>query len=186
MLSNRWGGALAGIPLQIDFLGIFDTVASVGLAHSTPPVLGQQFDGHGAWAEGQNMVVPPTSSAVCTLLPRLKSVGRSPWIQSARVVSCPRTARKSFTQAFILTWAVATLRMIKAAPSVALRAIRSSRRKLHWRKCTGRHAWQAFLVFTQCHVRLPKDQLRDFSQAARRLQCIRRCHAHRQRAAYPR
>ncbi|WP_428020521.1 T6SS phospholipase effector Tle1-like catalytic domain-containing protein [Aquabacterium sp.] len=59
MLSNRWGGALAGIPLQIDFLGIFDTVASVGLAHSTPPVLGQQFDGHGAWAEGQNMVVPP-------------------------------------------------------------------------------------------------------------------------------
>lgn len=58
LLNNRWGGALADIPLQIDFLGIFDTVASVGLAHSTPPVAGQTFDGHWSWAEAQNMVVP--------------------------------------------------------------------------------------------------------------------------------
>ena len=57
-LSKYWGDALAGIPLQIDFLGIFDTVASVGLAHSFPSLVGQTFDGHGSWASDHNMVVP--------------------------------------------------------------------------------------------------------------------------------
>ena len=37
--------SLCGIPLQVDFLGIFDTVASVGLANSS-----LVFDGHGGWA----------------------------------------------------------------------------------------------------------------------------------------
>ncbi|RZL02763.1 MAG: hypothetical protein EOP36_07630 [Rubrivivax sp.] len=58
LISARWGDALAGIPLQIDFLGLFDTVASVGLAQSTPPVLGQKFEGHSSWAAPQNMAIP--------------------------------------------------------------------------------------------------------------------------------
>lgn len=53
MITNRWGNALAGLPLQIDFLGLFDTVASVGLAQSTP-----YFEGHGAWAHEGHMAVP--------------------------------------------------------------------------------------------------------------------------------
>jgi len=53
MVEQRWGSMLAGLPLQIDFLGIFDTVASVGLAQSAP-----YANGHFAWADGTNMVVP--------------------------------------------------------------------------------------------------------------------------------
>ncbi|MGL4605674.1 MAG: T6SS phospholipase effector Tle1-like catalytic domain-containing protein [Iodobacter sp.] len=39
---------LAGFPVQFDFLGLFDTVASVGLASSS--VL---WDGHGGWADAE-------------------------------------------------------------------------------------------------------------------------------------
>lgn len=66
MVDKRWGDAIAGIPLQIDFLGIFDTVASVGLAHATPPAIVRQFghhefEGHlASWAEVGNMSVPPS------------------------------------------------------------------------------------------------------------------------------
>jgi len=58
-IAERFGGAIAGIPLQIDFLGIFDTVASVGLAQSTPkPFSGESFNGHAAWADDKYMPVP--------------------------------------------------------------------------------------------------------------------------------
>lgn len=50
-----WGSTLAGMPLSIDFLGIFDTVASVGIAQSVPGA-----DGHMEWAAGQNLAIPPT------------------------------------------------------------------------------------------------------------------------------
>jgi len=61
LLNDRWGNELAGIPLQIDFLGVFDTVASVGLAQACPPlrVLGEAPSGHYAWAEAGRLVVPP-------------------------------------------------------------------------------------------------------------------------------
>ena len=39
------GGRLAGVPLRVQFLGLFDTVCSVGLADSAPG-----FDGFGGWA----------------------------------------------------------------------------------------------------------------------------------------
>lgn len=48
------GGKLAGVPASINFLGIFDTVASVGLSASvslTLSVPGALADGHWAWAE---------------------------------------------------------------------------------------------------------------------------------------
>jgi hypothetical protein len=52
-VNERWASGLAGIALQIDFLGLFDTVASVGLAQSVP-----RANGHFAWADGNNMAVP--------------------------------------------------------------------------------------------------------------------------------
>ena len=42
-----------GLPFQIDFLGLFDTVASVGLAQSIP-----QMNGHFAWADGARLMIP--------------------------------------------------------------------------------------------------------------------------------
>jgi len=48
------GSQYAGLPLVIDFLGIFDTVASVGLAHSFP-----LMDGHFAWATPDDLAIHP-------------------------------------------------------------------------------------------------------------------------------
>ncbi|MFC5473483.1 T6SS phospholipase effector Tle1-like catalytic domain-containing protein [Paraherbaspirillum soli] len=47
------GGQLAGIPASIQFLGLFDSVATVGLSHSaaeTLPIPPFLADGHSAWA----------------------------------------------------------------------------------------------------------------------------------------
>lgn len=47
--------SLGGFPVQFDFLGLFDTVASVGFANSFG-----FFDGHGLWADAEDsMRVPP-------------------------------------------------------------------------------------------------------------------------------
>lgn len=46
---------LAGIKVDIDFMGLFDTVASAGIAQSVP---GEAWDGHGAWARKQDMEIP--------------------------------------------------------------------------------------------------------------------------------
>lgn len=51
--KKNGGLKLAGIPLSIDFLGVFDTVASVGLADSFPLPVNGHFD----WADG-TMHVP--------------------------------------------------------------------------------------------------------------------------------
>jgi hypothetical protein len=46
---------LGGIPVVIDFMGLYDTVASAGIAQSAP---GELWDGHGAWASKEDMEVP--------------------------------------------------------------------------------------------------------------------------------
>ncbi|QBC42927.1 T6SS phospholipase effector Tle1-like catalytic domain-containing protein [Iodobacter fluviatilis] len=51
-LLNAYGGGVGGIALSIDFLGLFDTVASVGISRSAPGA-----DGHYAWATEQNLSV---------------------------------------------------------------------------------------------------------------------------------
>ncbi|MEJ5220429.1 MAG: DUF2235 domain-containing protein [Tepidiforma sp.] len=51
---RRGGLSLGSFPVSFDFLGLFDTVASVGLAAST--VAG---DGHGAWAHNELLRIPP-------------------------------------------------------------------------------------------------------------------------------
>ncbi|MDN7673520.1 DUF2235 domain-containing protein [Burkholderia oklahomensis] len=47
--------SLCGVPVSYDFLGIFDTVASVGIAQSAAATL---FDGHGGWGRKELMAVP--------------------------------------------------------------------------------------------------------------------------------
>ena len=73
MIEKRWGGRLGGIPLQIDFLGIFDTVASVGLAQSAP-----YANGHFAWADGTNMAVPATVKRCAHLVAAFEVRGSFP------------------------------------------------------------------------------------------------------------
>jgi Uncharacterized alpha/beta hydrolase domain (DUF2235) len=46
---------LCGIPVQIDFVGLFDTVASVGAAQS---FFESVFDGHGGWASAEDLRIP--------------------------------------------------------------------------------------------------------------------------------
>jgi hypothetical protein len=46
---------LCGIPVQIDFMGLFDTVASVGAAQS---FFESVFDGHGGWAAAEDLRIP--------------------------------------------------------------------------------------------------------------------------------
>lgn len=58
------GSKLVGIPASISFLGVFDTVASVGGSASigqTLPVPGAWFDGHWAWA---NSILKPLPGCV--------------------------------------------------------------------------------------------------------------------------
>jgi hypothetical protein len=55
-------GQLAGIPASIMFLGLYDSVASVGLSRSvaeTLPVPGFWADGHNAWASEVRKPLPP-------------------------------------------------------------------------------------------------------------------------------
>ncbi|MFY0478130.1 T6SS phospholipase effector Tle1-like catalytic domain-containing protein [Achromobacter marplatensis] len=46
---------LAGIKVDIDFMGLFDTVASAGIAQSAAENI---WDGHGAWARKPDMEIP--------------------------------------------------------------------------------------------------------------------------------
>lgn len=54
-ICERNGGlmSLAGVPLRIGFMGIFDTVAAVGLGDSLPFT-----EGHMAWADGTQTIHP--------------------------------------------------------------------------------------------------------------------------------
>ncbi|AMR80603.1 T6SS phospholipase effector Tle1-like catalytic domain-containing protein [Cupriavidus nantongensis] len=47
--------SLCGIPVQVDFLGLFDTVASAGIAQS---MMETMASGHGAWAQKRWLRIP--------------------------------------------------------------------------------------------------------------------------------
>jgi hypothetical protein len=49
------GATLGGIPLRVIFVGLFDTVASVGFSEA---VAEGEITGHGGWAKPQNLVIP--------------------------------------------------------------------------------------------------------------------------------
>jgi Uncharacterized alpha/beta hydrolase domain (DUF2235) len=56
---NNGGMMLAGVPLRIGFMGLFDTVAAVGLGDVTPFT-----EGHMAWANGTQSVHPAVEDCV--------------------------------------------------------------------------------------------------------------------------
>lgn len=63
---------LAGLPVDFDFLGIFDTVASVGLANSTLVA-----DGHMEWADAETNLRIPSEVKRCVHLVSAHEVRRS-------------------------------------------------------------------------------------------------------------
>ena len=55
VLAQRSGLSLGGFPVTFDFMGLFDTVASVGLGNTLGNnLLGKPFDGHQAWADADD------------------------------------------------------------------------------------------------------------------------------------
>lgn len=53
--------SLGGFDVQFDFLGLFDTVASVGLGNTLGnSIPGRLLDGHGAWADAEDSLRVPT------------------------------------------------------------------------------------------------------------------------------
>lgn len=66
------GSTLAGLPVDFDFLGIFDTVASVGLANSTLVA-----DGHMEWADAETNLRIPSEVKRCVHLVSAHEVRRS-------------------------------------------------------------------------------------------------------------
>jgi len=61
--KSSQGLTLGGFPVTFDFLGIFDTVASVGIANMVPAA-----DGHGAWADAEISLAIPPNVAQCVHL----------------------------------------------------------------------------------------------------------------------
>jgi hypothetical protein len=52
-------GEIAGVPIQIRFLGIFDTVASAGLTEMSLGATSDYTGGHQGWAEASALRIPP-------------------------------------------------------------------------------------------------------------------------------
>ena len=57
--QDEGGYALAGVPLRVSFMGLFDTVASVGAPDAIPG-----FNGHMAWADGNMGISPAVEQCV--------------------------------------------------------------------------------------------------------------------------
>lgn len=99
---------LLGWPIAVEFLGLCDTVASVGIARIAPG-----FQGHMAWAD-DNLALPDESqfpdlfSAAAILSPLTSSVCAFRSILSdARREITPPVPLRWFTLVFTLTWAAA-------------------------------------------------------------------------------
>jgi hypothetical protein len=75
--ANEHAMTLGGFPLKFDFLGVFDTVASVGLANSLgDSIAGRYLDGHAAWADAEVSLRVP-SDVPCLHLVAAHEVRRS-------------------------------------------------------------------------------------------------------------
>ncbi|MEH6434570.1 T6SS phospholipase effector Tle1-like catalytic domain-containing protein [Massilia sp. DD77] len=69
MIRGEGQSSLGGFPVVFDFLGLFDTVASVGLGNTYGnfPIL-HLFDGHGAWADAEDSLRIPGCVNSCVHL----------------------------------------------------------------------------------------------------------------------
>lgn len=86
-LCKRGGGAsLGGFNVEFDFLGLFDTVASIGIANT----LGDSrflggFDGHGAWADAEDSLRIHSAVKKCVHLVAPHEIRRSFPVDSVSV-----------------------------------------------------------------------------------------------------
>lgn len=71
-LLNKSGMTLGGFPVKFDFLGLFDTVASVGLANTF-----NSADGHWGWADSEVSLKVPDEFVECLHLVSAHEVRRS-------------------------------------------------------------------------------------------------------------
>lgn len=66
MIRGEGSLSLGGFPVSFDFMGIFDTVASVGLAATMSDFwMFKEADGHGAWADAEDSLRVPASMKRC-------------------------------------------------------------------------------------------------------------------------
>ncbi len=72
MLLKKPGLTLGGFPVNFDFLGLFDTVASVGLANTL-----NTADGHWGWADAEVSLCVPRDFTECLHLVSAHEVRRS-------------------------------------------------------------------------------------------------------------
>jgi hypothetical protein len=68
-ILGKSGTTLGGFPVSFDFLGLFDTVASIGVGNTfgNAPLL-KFADGHGAWADADDSLRIPASVKECVHL----------------------------------------------------------------------------------------------------------------------
>jgi hypothetical protein len=71
-IAGQTGMSLGTVPVTIDFLGIFDTVASVGLAASAIIT-----DGHQAWADSESSLKIPSEPKKCLHIVSAHEIRRS-------------------------------------------------------------------------------------------------------------
>lgn len=77
MCGRKSGTSIGGFNVQFDFLGVFDTVASVGLGNTLGnSFFGRRLDGHSSWADSEeNLRVP--SGVKCLHLVAAHEIRRS-------------------------------------------------------------------------------------------------------------
>jgi hypothetical protein len=68
-ILGKSGTTLGGFPVSFDFLGLFDTVASIGVGNTFGNARLLKFaDGHGAWADADDSLRIPASVKKCVHL----------------------------------------------------------------------------------------------------------------------
>ena len=146
LVTNQWGSSLAGIPLQIDFLGIFDTVASVGIAQSAP-----LFNGHAAWADDRFLEIPGSVKRCVHLVAALEVRGSFALDSVCQGEMLPSNCKEIAYPGVHSDVGGGYPPTIRAARLEKGRpAISSNFRRYRWRRCIARRAWPV------CHWRRKK------------------------------
>jgi len=120
---------LAGIPVQVDFLGIFDTVASVGTPQS---LLEGLFTGHYGWAREEYLRVPHYVRRCVHLVaghecrgsfPLDRAIASAPAAMQQREVAPARHADKNDARIGVATLARTEWRFVPTAPANAVEEV---------------------------------------------------------------
>ena len=96
---------LGGFEVAFNFLGLFDTVASVGLGNTLGnSLLGKMFDGHGGWADTDDSLRIP-QGIPCLHLVAAHELRRSFPLDSISV-SIARTTGSSSVRSSVATFQI--------------------------------------------------------------------------------